>query len=97
MGTVRRWLRARPAAGERAAGLVEYALLVALVAVVCVAAVTMVGEETDGGVKRAGDSLTDPAPSETSCDSIRAGAYATGPEHPFQCWDPATNSGFLPR
>ena len=35
------WLRARFAHDERGASLVEYALLVALIAVVCIAAVTL--------------------------------------------------------
>jgi len=37
------WLKAR-VQNERAASLVEYALLVALIAVVCIAAVTLLGE-----------------------------------------------------
>ena len=38
------WLRARFGASERGASLVEYALLVALIAVVCIAAVTILGK-----------------------------------------------------
>ena len=38
------WLRARFADSERGASLVEYALLVALIAVVCIAAVTILGK-----------------------------------------------------
>ena len=37
------WLRARFGDTERGASLVEYALLVALIAVVCIAAVTLLG------------------------------------------------------
>ena len=37
------WLRARFGDSERGASLVEYALLVALIAVVCIAAVTVLG------------------------------------------------------
>ena len=40
------WLRARFSESERGASLVEYALLVALIAVVCVAAVSFFGGET---------------------------------------------------
>ena len=40
---VRRWLGARLHLGERGASLVEYALLVALIAIVCIAAITFVG------------------------------------------------------
>ena len=38
------WLASRPRT-ERAASLVEYALLVALIAVVCIAAVTSLGRK----------------------------------------------------
>ena len=38
------WLRARFADDERGASLVEYALLVALIAVICIVAVTVLGE-----------------------------------------------------
>jgi pilus assembly protein Flp/PilA len=39
------WLRARFADSERGASLVEYALLVALIALVCIIAVTILGKE----------------------------------------------------
>ncbi|MGH9083861.1 MAG: Flp family type IVb pilin [Acidimicrobiales bacterium] len=38
------WLRARFGESERGASLVEYALLVALIAVICIVAVTILGE-----------------------------------------------------
>jgi pilus assembly protein Flp/PilA len=37
------WARARYGNDERGASLVEYALLVALIAVVCIAAITLLG------------------------------------------------------
>ena len=37
------WLRARFGDSDRGASLVEYALLVALIAVVCIAAITLLG------------------------------------------------------
>jgi pilus assembly protein Flp/PilA len=37
------WLRARFGDSERGASLVEYALLVALIAVICIAAVSLLG------------------------------------------------------
>ena len=40
------WMKAQ-AKTERGASLVEYALLVALIAVVCIAAVTLLGESAD--------------------------------------------------
>lgn len=39
---IRAWIRAR-AAGERGASLVEYALLLALIAVVCIVALSALG------------------------------------------------------
>ena len=38
------WLKARFSDSERGASLVEYALLVALIAVICIVAVTVLGE-----------------------------------------------------
>ena len=48
MITLRSWLAARTKAGddERGASLVEYALLVGFIAVVCVMAVTLLGTAT---------------------------------------------------
>ncbi|MGH9083860.1 MAG: Flp family type IVb pilin [Acidimicrobiales bacterium] len=40
------WLRARFGESERGASLVEYALLVALIAIICVGAVTILGQNT---------------------------------------------------
>lgn len=40
------WLRSK-ATSERGASLVEYALLVALIAVVCIAAVTLLGSAAE--------------------------------------------------
>jgi len=39
------WLRAKFGDTERGASLVEYALLLALIAVVCIAAITLLGEK----------------------------------------------------
>ena len=44
------WLRARFSDSERGASLVEYALLVALIAVVCVLAVQMLGSTTSTSI-----------------------------------------------
>jgi pilus assembly protein Flp/PilA len=38
------WIKARFADSERGASLVEYALLVALIAVVCIVAITILGQ-----------------------------------------------------
>lgn len=42
---------------ERGASLVEYALLVALIAVVCIAAVTTLGTEASSKFTTVGDSI----------------------------------------
>jgi pilus assembly protein Flp/PilA len=41
------WLRARFGDAERGASLVEYALLVALIAVICIAAVSLLGDSAN--------------------------------------------------
>jgi len=46
-----------PVASERGASLVEYALLVALIAVVCIGAVTFLGGQTAGSYSQIGNSL----------------------------------------
>ena len=51
------WLRARFGDSERGASLVEYALLVALIAVVCIAAVTILGKNASNKFSSTGDSL----------------------------------------
>ncbi|MCO8126643.1 Flp family type IVb pilin [Acidimicrobiia bacterium EGI L10123] len=43
--------------GDRGASLVEYALLVALIAVVCIAAVTYFGTQTDDTFSRVSSSV----------------------------------------
>ena len=47
----------RRAADERGASLVEYALLVALIAMVCIGAVTFFGTSTGDSISRAGNSV----------------------------------------
>jgi pilus assembly protein Flp/PilA len=50
------WLKAR-INDDRGASLVEYALLVALIAVVCIAAVTFLGEAASSNFQEVGDSI----------------------------------------
>jgi pilus assembly protein Flp/PilA len=50
------WLRAK-ANDDRGASLVEYALLVALIAVVCIAAVTTLGTSASTKLNSAGTSI----------------------------------------
>ena len=47
------WIRTE----ERAAGLVEYALLIALIALALVAAVTFLGNMTNGSLNTSGSSI----------------------------------------
>jgi pilus assembly protein Flp/PilA len=50
------WLKAR-VRSERGASLVEYALLVALIAVVCIGAVTFLGREAADNFSQVGNSI----------------------------------------
>ena len=52
------WMRARFADSERGASLVEYALLVALIAVVCIAAVTILGSNASSKFSSVGSSIS---------------------------------------
>lgn len=56
MKTFERLLR-RARQDERGAGLVEYALLVALIAVVCIGAVTFLGTSESGKLDKAGKGI----------------------------------------
>ena len=51
------WMRARFADSERGASLVEYALLVALIAVVCIVAVTFLGKSASSKFDKVGSSI----------------------------------------
>ena len=50
------WLRAR-VSDDRGASLVEYALLVALIAVVCIAAITLLGNNASTKFSQVGGSI----------------------------------------
>ena len=52
------WLRARFGDTERGASLVEYALLVALIAVVCIAAVSILGGNASKKFSQVGASIS---------------------------------------
>jgi len=54
------WLRARFADSERGASLVEYALLVALIAVVCIVAIQILGREASETFNSVGKSMANP-------------------------------------
>ncbi len=51
------YLRARFGDTERGASLVEYALLVALIAVVCIVAVTFLGKSASSKFNKVGSSI----------------------------------------
>ncbi len=52
------WIRARFGEDDRGASLVEYALLTALIAVVCIAAITMLGGEAKSGFEKTGNAIS---------------------------------------
>jgi pilus assembly protein Flp/PilA len=51
------WLRARFGGDDRGASLVEYALLVALIAVVCIAAIVILGREANQSFSETGSAI----------------------------------------
>jgi pilus assembly protein Flp/PilA len=51
------WLRARFSDSERGASLVEYALLVALIAVVCIVAIQILGREANESFSSTGSAI----------------------------------------
>lgn len=51
------WIQAHIAKTDRGASLVEYALLVALIAVVCIVAITLLGGAASDKFSQVGDSL----------------------------------------
>jgi pilus assembly protein Flp/PilA len=51
------WMRARFGDTERGASLVEYALLVALIAVVCIGAVNILGKKANSQFESVGNSI----------------------------------------
>ena len=55
--TLFNYLATRIRLGERGASLVEYALLVALIAVVCIAAITLLGNNASTKFSRVGASI----------------------------------------
>ena len=52
------WLQARLSTDERGATLVEYALLVALIAVVCIIAITFLGNTASSKFDEVGSSIS---------------------------------------
>ena len=53
------WLRVRSSDNERGAALVEYALLLALIAVVCIVALTTLGDQAADKFSTVGASIAD--------------------------------------
>ncbi len=51
------WLQAKFSSDERGAALVEYALLVALIAVVCILAITFLGDRRESKFNEIGSEL----------------------------------------
>ena len=51
------WLRARFGDNDRGASMVEYALLVALIAVVCIGAVKILGQKANSSFSSTGSAI----------------------------------------
>ena len=58
MVQVAQYIRARIETGERGASLIEYALLAALIAMVCLVAISYFGSATGGRLSSSGSSIT---------------------------------------
>jgi Flp pilus assembly pilin Flp len=93
----------RLGASDRGASLVEYALLVALIAVVAIAAMTTLGgnagdklDEAGTGIDGAGEEAVpeEDLGSGLGCDSVYLDGYATGPGYPYQCYSPSKPGGY---
>jgi pilus assembly protein Flp/PilA len=56
--TLATWARARFGHSDRAASLVEYALLVALIAVLCIGALRFLSGRISSGLSGTGDSIS---------------------------------------
>lgn len=88
-------------AHDRGASLVEYALLVALIAVVCIGAVTFLGGGTSGTIEDAGNGIGGgeaggcPAGSHRGTNTVvdGPGSYRDGYESDAVCWDDVTGFG----
>lgn len=66
---------------ERGASLVEYALLVALIAVVCIGAVTVLGKNSSTKMQGAGESIggNEPCAEVTDADNPMGGDFHFNP------------------
>lgn len=64
-------------APERGASLVEYALLVALIAVVCIAAVTKLGNSASQSHQDAADGLGGGSAIAAGCEQYASGSYTS--------------------
>jgi pilus assembly protein Flp/PilA len=53
------WLRARFGESDRGAAMVEYALLIALIAVVCIAAIRFLGNKSEESFSKTGSAIAD--------------------------------------
>ena len=51
------WMRARFGDSDRGASMVEYALLVALIAVVCIGAIQFLGEKSSTSFSKTGSAI----------------------------------------
>jgi pilus assembly protein Flp/PilA len=90
-------------------GLVEYALILVLVAIVVIGALMVLGpiignvftgintslSGVGGGGGGGGGSPT-AAPAPSGCQIKHADGYATGPTYPYPCYSPSLGHGYYP-
>ena len=85
------WLQAR-CKTDRGASLVEYALLVALIAVVCIGAVAFLGRNSSSSLNKSAANADQPGgPTTTApggCPAVHPDGYATGPGYGWDCYSP---------
>lgn len=89
---------------ENGQGLVEYALILVLVAIVVIGALMVLGpiigstfstinaSLPGGGVSAGGSPTSVPA----GCTVKHADGYATGPGYPYPCYSPSLGGGYYP-
>ncbi len=92
---------------EKGQGLVEYALILVLVAIVVIAALMILGPIIGGVFSDINSSLSGVsgggggssvivAPPPAGCESVHADGYATGPGYGWDCYSPTVGAYNMP-
>jgi pilus assembly protein Flp/PilA len=90
---------------EKGQGLVEYALILVLVAIVVIAALMVLGPiigdvftDVNSSLSSVGtgDTSEDDAPLSLGCPDIHADGYATGPGYGWDCYSPTYGAYNMP-